>query len=513
MNRAVLRSVSLPGLAFGLLWLVLFSQVSGEWSVVPQYSYGWMVPVLGAWVFWNRWQGRPAPVPRPGGALAACLAVGLILALGPTRLVQEGNRDWRLVSWLLAGEVAGLCLLAAWWAGGTAWLTHLAFPILFPLVAVPWPSQIETPMVHGMMRSVASVAASVLNGAGIFALAQGNIITLGTGPVGVEEACSGIQSFQAAVMVSLFLGEVFGFLTVERVRLFLFAVAWAIVCNVARTLFLCLVAHREGPEAVARWHDMAGYMLMALCYGGVFGLAIWWDHRAGNGSVPPSAPVPRARPLAPAWMVGGLAWLAVAAVATTWWYRRGEAAFVPRKPWTVRLDEGPGTTAREFSERERTLLRYNDAFGRGWDDAAGRRWTMNFIRWDTGNAGADNAKYHRPTICLVDIGYVLDSTAPVRDLTVNGVTLPVRQYRFIQGTRSLDSFYCLWDELGRPGYTDLSDNWDPANWSARARLMNVLAGRRGGGIQLLNASVFGAASPEEAAAEFERVLSRVVVPR
>jgi len=278
VNRAVLRSVCLPGLAFGLLWLALFSQVSGEWSVVPQYSYGWMVPVLGAWVFWNRWQSRPVPAPRPGGALVACLAVGLLLALGPTRLVQEGNRDWRLVSWLLAGEVAGLSLLAAWWAGGTAWLRHLAFPILFPLVAVPWPSQIEAPLVHGMMRSVASVAASVLNGAGIFALAQGNIITLGTGPVGVEEACSGIQSFQAAVMVSLFLGEMFGFLTGERVRLFLFAVAWAIVCNVARTLFLCLVAHREGVEAVARWHDMAGYMLMALCYGGVFGLAIGWDH-------------------------------------------------------------------------------------------------------------------------------------------------------------------------------------------------------------------------------------------
>ena len=176
----------------------------------------------------------------------------------------------------------------------------------------------------------------------------------------------------------------------------------------------------------------------------------------------------------------------VAALATPWWYRRGEVAFVPSKPWTVRLDEGPGTTPREFSERERTLLRYNDAFGRRWDDSAGRRWTMNFIRWDTGNAVADNAKYHRPTI---------------------------RRYRFIQGSRSLDSFYCLWDELVRPRATDLSDNWDPANGSARARLLDVLAGRRGGGIQLLNASVFGAESPAAAAAEFERVLARVVVPR
>lgn len=201
----------------------------------------------------------------------------------------------------------------------------------------------------------------------------------------------------------------------------------------------------------------------------------------------------------------------LAALATPWWCRRGEVAFVPSKPWTVRLDEGPGTTPREFSERERTLLRYNDAFGRRWDDSAGRRWTMNFIRWDTGNAVADNAKYHRPTICLVDIGHVLDSTALVRVVTVNGAASPIRRYRFIRGSRSLDSFYCLWDELGRPRATDLSDNWDPANGSARARLLDVLAARRGGGIQLLDTSVFGAASP--AAAEFGRVLARVVVPR
>ena len=45
------------------------------------------------------------------------------------------------------------------------------------------------------------------------------------------------------------------------------------------------------------------------------------------------------------------------------------------------------------------------------------------------------------------------------------------------------------------------------------RVQRRLAGRRGGGIQLLNASVFGAESPAAAAAEFERVLARVVVPR
>ena len=398
-------------------------------------------------------------------------------------------------------------------AGGAAWGRHFLFAVLFPLVAVPWPSQLEVPLVHGLMRSVTDLVAMLLNQAGIFALPQGNIIMLGSGPVGVEEACSGIQSLQAAVMVSLFLGELFGFLPGERVRLFLFSVVWALVCNVGRTLFLCVMAHRDGLEAVSRWHDPAGYGLMALCYGGVFGLAMWWDKRAETETVAAPPPPAGGRPVARGWLAGGLAWLVVAALATSWWYRRGEANFAARQGWTMSFPDGPEFKPRDFSERERTLLRYNEAAGRAWLDEAGRRWTLNFFRWDTGNAGADNAKYHRPTVCLVDIGYELQSTLPPREVVVKGAALPVRQYRFTAGAQVLDSFYCLWDELGRPGYTDLADNWDPANWSARARLRNVLAGRRGGGLQLLNASVSGAASPEEATAEFERVLQRMVTPR
>ena len=508
-----MRPLALPALAFGAVWLMLFAQVRGDWEVVPQYSYGWAVPFLAGWIFWNRWQSRPAPVAGPSATPVIWLVCVLLAALGATRLVQEGNRDWRLVSWLLGGEVAGLSALALWWAGGMSWLRHFAFAVLFPLVAVPWPSQLEDPMIHGLMRFVAAAAADVLRELGIAATAQVNIIVLNVGPVGVDEACSGIQSFQAAVMVSLFLGELFGFLVRERAGLFLFSVGWAFLCNIGRTFFLCFMAQRDGLEAVPRWHDTAGYALMAVCYGGIFGLGIWWEKQAVMVAVeiPPVTTVPRRVPSA--WLIAGLGWLAATAVGAELWYRHGEADFKARPGWTVRFPEEPAFKVKEYSERERTLLRYNDSAGREWQDAAGWRWTFNFFRWDTGNAGADNVKYHRPTVCLADIVYDLEQALPFRIVKVGGVSLPVRQYRFGAGGKTLDSFYCLWDELDRPGYTDPSGDWDPANWSARARLRNVLAGKRGGGLQLVNAAVFDAESPAAAATEFERLLARVVVPR
>ena len=38
----------------GLLWLLLFNELRMVWSVNPQYSYGWSVPLLALGLFWRR---------------------------------------------------------------------------------------------------------------------------------------------------------------------------------------------------------------------------------------------------------------------------------------------------------------------------------------------------------------------------------------------------------------------------------------------------------------------------
>jgi hypothetical protein len=43
----------------------------------------------------------------------------------------------------------------------------------------------------------------------ITAVQHGNVIEVKSGLLGIDEACSGIRSLQATVMVSLFLGELY----------------------------------------------------------------------------------------------------------------------------------------------------------------------------------------------------------------------------------------------------------------------------------------------------------------
>src|ERR1700761_7950278 len=49
------------GAVFGALWYMLIVCLAQYWAVEPEYSFGWLVPILCAYLFWFRWRSRPAP--------------------------------------------------------------------------------------------------------------------------------------------------------------------------------------------------------------------------------------------------------------------------------------------------------------------------------------------------------------------------------------------------------------------------------------------------------------------
>ena len=205
----------------GLLWLWLFAHLRVEWTLNSQYNYGWAVPFLGALLFYFRWQRRPAPdvTARQGSGVTTAAWLILVLLL-PIRAIEEANPDWRFLSWVLALSVVAFSLLALFAVAGTPWLRHFAFPICFFLVAVPWPVQFENMVVQAMMRAVAYVAVEIAGWFGLGAYQLGNVIQLRNGFVGVDEACSGVKTLQAGIMVALVLGELLQLRSRRRVALF-----------------------------------------------------------------------------------------------------------------------------------------------------------------------------------------------------------------------------------------------------------------------------------------------------
>ena len=532
--RMALPFPQLPGwllLAAGALWSLLFLQVHSVWTSAPQYNYGWAVPFLALYLFWNRWETRPAPSASPAPALCLGLAAALLLTLLPVSLIHEANHDWRLVNWAFALAVAGLTALAIAWTGGRAWLLHFAFPIAFPLLAVPWPTVIEDPLVLSLMHVVSFVAVEGLNVCHVPAIQRGNVIEIGPGLVGVDEACSGIQSFQSALMVSLFLGELFQFTRSRRFGLLGGAVLWAFLCNLARAFFLAWISHREGLRALDRWHDHTGLALMLACYGGIITLALALNRRPVPSAAtptpaptPPTAPPPAnaaprtiPRPI----LLGILAWLALVQLATEAWYRRHERGVAPQPAWSVTWPQQmPQFKTEDFSDPVRRMLLYNEAEGASWQDPDGNHWLAYFFRWHPGNSRAKTTQVHNPEVCLPSGGMTKIAAHGRREYPVGALQIPFETFTFRDQNHVAHVFYCLWQNKITTATATITGAPDAAaerapmgDWKTRDRLRNVLRGERHFGQQVLEVLIFDAPDFAQAEAAFLRRLPELIQPR
>src|SRR5216110_1639075 len=398
------------------LWFLLCKQLSGEWSVNEQYKFGWFVPFFGLYLFWLRWQDRPEPSP-PRKTLLPWILIGVpaLLLLLPIRLFEIGTPEWRPLGWIHTASVAALTLLCIWSAGGKPWLRHFAFPIAFFFVAVPWVTPIEGPIIQGLMRAVARVAAETVALFGIPAQLEGNLIRVTNGLVGVNEACSGVRSLQTALMIGLLFGELKRLSILRRVVLVACAVAIALLANFVRAVFLVRIAATENLSEVGRWHDIAGYTIIALVFVTTMALVYLLGRRKTKNSVAAGVspanmrePQPARLPLqsSAAYLMAALCWLLFVEIGTASWYRLHERNLISGVRWSVRWPEqAPNFRRLKIDEEIRAVLRFDKGEAAAWSvqnppGASPISCLLYVFGWNPGRNSALLANLHRPDVCL-----------------------------------------------------------------------------------------------------------------
>jgi exosortase len=495
-----------------LLWLEVINQLKAEWSLNPQYGYGWSVPFLALYLLWRRWPHRPAPVPAPrnlpGRLLPAAAAVICAFLFLPLRFVAEANPDWRLISWALTLVAIALTLSCLFLTGGWPWLRHFAFPIVFFLVAVPWPTHLEQLIVQNLMRAVTGINVALLNTVGIPALQLGNVIEVGAGLIGIEEACSGVRSLQATLMVSLFLGELYVFKIRPRILLVAAGALLAFFCNLVRTALLVWIGARNGTKAIEAWHDPAGLTILVVCLTGLWLLCLLLL-RNTNSAIElqrvdvNSAPRPLPWPL----LAGLGIWICFAEAGVQTWYALHQQT-VTNTRWAVQWPVSEsGYKSVSIPPEAESLLRYNEGGGGMWETADGHLWMMYFFRWFPGRTAALFVKNHRPDICLPASGMTMERDNGLRLVAVNGVNLPVRSYRFDDRGAPLHVFYCYWDARSSHENVAAAEEED---WTARGRVRAALRGQRETGAQMLEVVVWGYDDDNAASQVLQRQLAQII---
>ena len=523
--------VALSVLFLAALWFGLCKELSSEWSVNEQYNFGWFVPFFALYLFWLRWQDRPATEVRGQKSevrsrtlIAAAIAIISLLLLFPVRLFEIANPEWRLLAWIHALAVVTLTLLVLWWAGGKAWLRHFAFPVAFLFVAVPWPTMLETPVIQGLMRVVARVAAEAAMLLGTPAQVEGNLIRVTNGLVGVNEACSGIRSLQTSLMIGLLFGELKRLSVLRRVALVTCAVAIALLANFVRAVFLVHIAATENLSEVGRWHDIAGYSIIALVFVTTMALAYLLGRRKTKNSVAAGVspakmrePQPARLPLqsSAAYLVAALCWLLFVEIGTASWYRLHERNLISGVRWSVRWPEqAPNFRRLKINEEIRAVLRFDKGEAAAWSvqnppGASPISCLLYVFGWNPGRNSALLANLHRPDVCLPASGWSQVADEGVHSYPVSGsFELPFRHFEFqrsFEGSapQTAHAFYCLSEDRAS-GASALSNMNSPgmygnrSEWTRAERLHAVLEGRRHLGQQVIEA-VFISNAPQSAA--------------
>jgi exosortase len=257
-------------LTISALWLWMCYLLAPQWSFYENYHYGWAVPGLATYLFWRRWMTRPAPSQPTARLLARGALTAMIGLLVPGRLLYEVSALSRSACVPLVFAISAITLGGFYLVGGRGWLRHLTFPVLFFLLAVPWPGSLESWVIAPLTQLNASTIAEALTLGGLPAIQVGNVIEISAGTVGIDEACSGIRSFQATLMISLFLGELYRLRAHVRGVLVAAGIGLALACNLARTFILTWLSDQKGVDSMHRWHDGVGVGVLLTCFIGLW---------------------------------------------------------------------------------------------------------------------------------------------------------------------------------------------------------------------------------------------------
>ncbi|MGK0190414.1 MAG: exosortase/archaeosortase family protein [Verrucomicrobiales bacterium] len=514
--------------------MMVWMRLQLEWSVNPNYAFGWAVPVMAVFL----WIGRERDVANqmPGGFVAngaisgrliriTCL-VGLLvlIVLLPLRIISEANPAWRGSQWALAGSawLASLALLAAF--RGTTGLKTFFAVCTFPFVAVPMIFAWESAIILFLSKWNTVLCAEILQYLGIPAIASGTILRVGATSLNIEEACSGIRSLHLSVAVAFFWCIHYRLPWKAWIAVGVSSISIAFVFNIARNTTLAFLVNSGGEQAFDRYHEVAGWCAQFAVVAAIWTVVNCLQPRGRTGRVPlATSRMDDARnstatilpdKVLPAFTLAIVLWIAMIKLATEWWFQGNEASVSGTAlQWSIASDADlkdqqiiPGNL-----EKETTLsLRADEARVLTWFNAARLPRKFYFLRWSPERTSKYGVLVHSPETCLTAVGMKLAKPAmPVEfeiDSVGDGFHLPFTVSEFIQNGRPVSVFYCIWDDRTGPVRSE-KDN--PLAY--RALLTAAWRGERQTGQRVVEIAIWGEEGNEKSRESAEREL-KVILP-
>jgi len=235
------------------------------WIDEPDYSHGWFVIPIVAYLLWNLRENRP-PI------RAGFHVVGLVLLLIVVML--------RVISrWAFFDSMDGwtipLAMMALTWVVGGRGFFLWALPaMLFLFFMVPLPFRIENELSRPLQWRATRASTFVLQTIGQPAISEGTTILLGEQTLEVERACSGLRIFVGVFALSYVYAMLARRNWWEGVVIVLASIPIALIANMSRIVITGMCYQWLSGEAARKFsHDLAGFFMIGIA-AGLFGLLV-----------------------------------------------------------------------------------------------------------------------------------------------------------------------------------------------------------------------------------------------
>ncbi len=260
---SISKAAALIGLLAALYAPVLAGLIA-DWRNDPNLSQGLLIPPLALYIAWLRRRitlAEPVDGDRRALALVIC-GCGLLLA---GKLGAEFFLSRISLVLVLAG------LIGTFW--GKRRLKTLAFPLLLLTTSIPLPVVVYNQLAAPLQLFASGCATRAAQWLGVSVYQDGNIIHLARLSLGVEEACSGLNSLSALTVTSLLLGYLCCVRFRARLTLFLASIPLSIAVNILRITGTAVIADYHEEFAMGFYHSFSGWLIFLVGFGLLYAAA------------------------------------------------------------------------------------------------------------------------------------------------------------------------------------------------------------------------------------------------
>jgi exosortase D (VPLPA-CTERM-specific) len=233
-----------------------FSLLLATWQL-EEYSHGMLIPVISAWLLWQR-RAQFASLPFEGSwaGVALVLAGLAVYFLGSLAAITTVD------AYALVFVIAG-CVLAV--MGWKAFRLAMV-PIALLLLMNPLPQFLYANISSYLQLISSQIGVAVIRLFGISVYLEGNVIDLGIYQLEVAEACSGLRYLFPLMSVGAIMAYLIHGKAWLRWTIFLSTIPLTILMNSCRIGVIGLLVDRWGVEQATGFvHLFEGWVVFMLC--------------------------------------------------------------------------------------------------------------------------------------------------------------------------------------------------------------------------------------------------------